>query len=127
MCAASSIGHVHLKVSDVARAVAFYRDALGFAEQARMPGAAFLSAGGYHHHIGLNSWQSAGAQAGPENAPGLRVIEFELGSPTALEALRSTLAEARDGHPIADHTPAEVRVSDPDGNRLAFLTHTPNG
>jgi catechol 2,3-dioxygenase len=127
LSAASSIGHVHLKVSDVARAAAFYRDALGFAEQARMPGAAFLSAGGYHHHIGLNSWQSAGAQAGPENAPGLRLIEFELGSPTALEALRGRLEDGQDGEPLADYAPGVLRVSDPDANRLAFLARAPNG
>lgn len=59
------VGHVHLKVSDVPRATVFYRDALGFEEQAQMPSAAFLSAGGYHHHVGLNSWQSQGAGAPP--------------------------------------------------------------
>src|SRR5439155_682827 len=61
MPAAIGIGHVHLKVSDVSRAVNFYRDVLGFAEHASMPSAAFLAAGGYHHHVGLNSWQSEGA------------------------------------------------------------------
>jgi catechol 2,3-dioxygenase len=74
----ASIGHVHLKVADVPRAVAFYRDALGFEEQAQLPSAAFVSAGGYHHHVGLNSWQSAGASAPPASAPHLREIDFEL-------------------------------------------------
>ena len=55
------VGHVHLKVSDVERALGFYRDALGFTLEASMPSAAFLGAGGYHHHFGLNSWQSSGA------------------------------------------------------------------
>jgi catechol 2,3-dioxygenase len=74
----TTIGHVHLKVADVARAVEFYRDALGFEEQARLPSAAFLSAGGYHHHIGLNSWQSRGASAPPASAPQLNEVRFEL-------------------------------------------------
>jgi catechol 2,3-dioxygenase len=72
------IGHVHLKVSDVPVAVAFYRDTLGLEEQAQLPSAAFLAAGGYHHHIGLNSWQSRGAQPSPPSAPGLREIQFTL-------------------------------------------------
>jgi catechol 2,3-dioxygenase len=91
----TSIGHVHLKVADVPQATAFYRDVLGFEEQALLPSAAFLSAGGYHHHIGLNSWQSAGASASSPNAPGLREIGFEI---------------AADGDTIED----------PDGIRLAF-------
>ena len=57
------IGHVHLKVADLDRAIAFYNGVLGFEVTQRMPGAAFLSAGGYHHHIGLNTWDSAGGTA----------------------------------------------------------------
>lgn len=65
---ATHIGHVHLKVADLDRAIAFYRDALGFDVQDRFGHqAAFLSAGGYHHHIGLNTWESFG---GPRPAPG---------------------------------------------------------
>ncbi|HEY2215866.1 MAG TPA: VOC family protein [Solirubrobacteraceae bacterium] len=74
----TAIGHVHLKVADVPRALAFYRDTIGFEEQAQIPSAAFVSAGGYHHHIGLNSWQSQGASASPPTAPGLREIRFTL-------------------------------------------------
>jgi catechol 2,3-dioxygenase len=92
----TGIGHVHLKVAEVARADAFYRYELGFQEMAQLPSAAFLSAGGYHHHIGLNSWQSAGAEAPPDAAPGLREIAFTL-----------------DG--AAPHT-----RTDPDGNTLSF-------
>jgi catechol 2,3-dioxygenase len=91
----TSIGHVHLKVADVPQATAFYRDVLGFEEQALLPSAAFLSAGGYHHHIGLNLWQSAGASASPPNAPGLREIGFKV---------------AADG----------ATLEDPDGIRLTF-------
>src|SRR5918999_5853456 len=80
------IGHVHLKVADLERAVAFYTDVLGFAITTRMPGAAFLSAGGYHHHIGLNTWDSAG---GPP-APGTTgLYHFAIRYPT-----RAALAEA---------------------------------
>ncbi|HUA73921.1 MAG TPA: VOC family protein [Solirubrobacteraceae bacterium] len=94
--AGTGIGHVHLKVADVPRAHAFYRDELGFEEMALLPSAAFLSAGGYHHHIGLNSWQSGGADAAPANAPGLRETRF-----TIKGASPRTLA-------------------DPDGNALSF-------
>ncbi|HZL48242.1 MAG TPA: VOC family protein, partial [Solirubrobacteraceae bacterium] len=78
MDADTAIGHIHLKVSDVPRAVAFYRDALGLEEQAQLPSAGFLSASGYHHHVGVNSWQSQGGQPAPDSAPGLRLVELEL-------------------------------------------------
>ena len=91
MAADTAIGHVHLKVADVPRAVSFYRDALGFEEQARLPSAGFLSAGGYHHHIGLNSWQSAGGRPAPDSAPGLRSVELELSDAEALGALERRL------------------------------------
>src|SRR3990167_151811 len=70
--AQTRIGHVHLKVSDLNRALGFYRDLLGF-EVTTMYGtqAAFISAGGYHHHIGLNTWQSKGAPAAPKSGVGL--------------------------------------------------------
>ncbi|RYF45605.1 MAG: glyoxalase, partial [Cytophagaceae bacterium] len=66
------IGHVHLKVADLNRALAFYRDLLGFS-LVTMYGteAAFISAGGYHHHIGLNTWHSKGAPPAPVRSPGL--------------------------------------------------------
>ena len=66
------VGHVHLKVSDLDRAIAFYRDVLGFELQAQIGDeAAFLSAGGYHHHIGLNTWQSRGGSPPPPGSTGL--------------------------------------------------------
>ncbi len=69
---AARIGHVHLKVSDLDRAIAFYSGVLGFEVMQRFgPQAAFLSAGGYHHHIGLNTWESLGAPPAPRRAPGL--------------------------------------------------------
>jgi catechol 2,3-dioxygenase len=74
----TTVGHVHLKVADVPRAVDFYRDKLGFEEQAQLPSAAFVAAGGYHHHIGLNSWQSRDASGPQASAPQLREVRFEL-------------------------------------------------
>jgi catechol 2,3-dioxygenase len=116
------IGHVHLKVADVPSASAFYRDALGLEEQAQLPSAAFLAAGGYHHHVGLNSWQSRGAASAPDSAPGLREIDFELGDATALEALERTLADAgADAQaPTELDADGELTVRDPDGQLLAF-------
>jgi catechol 2,3-dioxygenase len=120
----TTIGHVHLKVADVPRADAFYRQALGFEEQAQLPSAAFVSAGGYHHHIGMNSWQSAGASAPPNTAPRLRAIEFELGDDGAVDALRrrvETVGAATPPPSIeADQDTHKLAVEDPDGNRLSF-------
>jgi catechol 2,3-dioxygenase len=114
----TAIGHVHLKVADVPQATAFFRDVLGLEEQALLPSAAFLSAGGYHHHIGLNSWQSAGASASPPSAPGLRGIGFELGSEQGMEALRERVTAAM---PAAlQSQDADVALEDPDGIRLTF-------
>jgi catechol 2,3-dioxygenase len=67
----SSLGHIHLRVNDVKKAVEFYRDVLGFQVMALWPGAGFLSAGGYHHHIGVNMWNSRGAQPAPADSLGL--------------------------------------------------------
>lgn len=114
------IGHVHLKVSDVPRTVAFYRDALGLEEQAELPSAAFLAAGGYHHHVGVNSWQSRGAGAAPDSAPGLRSVEFELSDADALDGLERSLAEAEATPSIAGDSGSELSVRDPDGQLLRF-------
>jgi catechol 2,3-dioxygenase len=120
----TSIGHVHLKVADVPRAFGFYHDALGLQEQAQLPSAAFLSAGGYHHHIGLNSWQSAGASPPPDSAPQLRAIEFELGGGDALAALRQRIAGATtddaERQTASPHDAGGVSVEDPDGTLLSF-------
>ena len=115
-----AVGHVHLKVADVARASAFYRDALGFDEKARLPGAAFLAADGYHHHVGLNQWQSAGASTPPNSAPGLRSVEFELADGSALAALQRRLSVFGPASPPVQSEPEGIFVSDPDGDRLLF-------
>ncbi len=117
----TGVGHVHLKVADVGRTNAFYRDVLGFEEQAQIPSAAFLSAGGYHHHVGLNSWQSRGGAPAPDHAPGLRRVDFELGSEKALAELERGAAQA--WVPAeADRGEDEKRIAlrDPDGQLLSF-------
>jgi catechol 2,3-dioxygenase len=111
---------VHLKVADVARASAFYRDALGFDEKARLPGAAFLAADGYHHHVGLNSWQSAGASTPPDSAPRLRSVEFELADDRALGALQRRLSTFGPTPSAVHSEPEGISLSDPDGDRLVF-------
>jgi catechol 2,3-dioxygenase len=113
------IGHVHLKVSNVPRAAAFYAEELGFSEQARIPSAAFLSAGGYHHHIGLNSWQSQDGQPASEGTPGLRHVTFALSDAEELAALERRI-EAVGGEPLRDGGGLSLR--DPDSQWLRF-TH----
>ncbi len=127
----TSIGHVHLKVADVPRADSFYRQALGFEEQAQLPSAAFVSAGGYHHHIGLNSWQSAGSQPPPDTAPRLRSIEFELSGAAALDALRERAGDVAADAALASspaqpggEAPPALAFADPDGNRLDFAARS---
>jgi len=124
MPADMAIGHVHLKVADVPRAVAFYRDALGLDEQAQLPSAGFLSAGGYHHHIGLNSWQSQGGRPAPDSAPGLRRVDVELSDAEALDALERRLTDVENetggGSSSARESDGRLAVHDPDGQALVF-------
>ncbi len=115
------IGHVHLKVADLDRALAFYRDVLGFELRAHLGDqAAFLSAGGYHHHIGLNTWESKGGSPPPRGTTGLYHVAIRYPSRAALaEALRR-LRDA--GVPLsgaADHGVSEaLYLQDPDGNGI---------
>jgi catechol 2,3-dioxygenase len=122
VAAGTNVGHVHLKVSDVPRAATFYGGALGFEEQARLPSAAFLSAGGYHHHVGLNSWQSQGGSPPAEDAPGLRTVRFELSDAQALESLERGLAQEPSGAPASRADDGSLSVRDPDGQRLEFAS-----
>jgi catechol 2,3-dioxygenase len=90
------IGHVHLKVADIDRALAFYRDVLGFDVTQRMGDeAAFLSAGGYHHHIGLNTWESRGAPPPPRRTTGLYHVAIRYPNREALAGALQRLVEAR--------------------------------
>lgn len=113
------IGHVHLKVADLDRAIAFYSGVLGFAVTQRMgPGAAFLSAGGYHHHLGLNTWESLGASPPPPGHTGLYHTAILFPDRASLAAALARLIAA--GIPIegaADHGVSEaIYLRDPDGN-----------
>lgn len=124
--AAASVGHVHLRVTDLERAVAFYRDVMGFELQTRMRGAAFLGAGGYHHHIGLNTWDSAAGPA-PKGHAGLFHAAFLY--PT-LDDLRTAARRVRDaGVDIYGHADHGVSIAlyfdDPDGNGVEIYWDKP--
>ena len=112
----TTMGHVHLKVSDVPSSVEFYRDVLGFGLMAEYGGqAAFLSAGGYHHHVGANTWLSGGAGPPPPGAAALR--RFEIVLPDA--GVRDELAEAI-GAVWGDDSRGPLQ-RDPSGNEFALL------
>src|SRR5256884_9414497 len=90
------IGHVHLKVSDIDRALGFYRDVLGFEVTQRYGDeAAFLSAGGYHHHLGLNTWESRGGPPPPPGTTGLFHVAIRYPAPAALRGALRPLGRAR--------------------------------
>ncbi|MBF9029086.1 glyoxalase [Rhodobacterales bacterium HKCCE3408] len=119
--ATARIGHVHLKVSDLARSVAFYRDVMGFEVQ-QMYGdqAAFLSAGGYHHHIGLNTWDSRGGTRPPHGTTGLYHTAFLYETRADLgRALARVLEAGVTLTGAADHGVSEaIYFDDPDGNGI---------
>ena len=114
------IGHVHLKVADLDRAVAFYRDVMGFDLLMNMGTAAFLSAGGYHHHIGLNTWESQGGSPPPSGTTGL--YHFAINYPTRrdLAAALTRLLDAGWGiDGASDHgTHEAIYLHDPDFNGI---------
>lgn len=111
------MGHFHLRVADLAATEAFYRGVLGFDVVTRYPGALFVSVGGYHHHFGLNTWQSEGGQPAPANTARLERVKLQLPNETSLDQLAGRLEAAgvafeRDGR--------QLEVRDPAGNRLHF-------
>ncbi len=125
---ATRVGHVHLKVADLERAIGFYSGVLGFELSARYgPQAAFLSAGGYHHHIGLNTWESAGGTPPPPGHTGLYHTAFLYPDRANLaDALRRVLDAgiAIDG--AADHGVSEaIYLRDPDGNGVELYRDRP--
>lgn len=122
------IGHVHLKVADLERALAFYNGVLGFEITQRMGEAAvFLSAGGYHHHIGLNTWKSRGGSAPPPGTTGLYHFAIRYPDRAALGIALRRLEEA--GIPLdgaSDHGVSEaLYLRDPDGNGLELYWDRP--
>ena len=128
LAAQTRIGHVHLKVSDLERALVFYRDVLGFQETQRYGReAAFLAAGGYHHHIGLNTWYSKGAPPAPKHAAGLFHTAILYPTRKDLAAIVKRLMDAN--YPFtgfADHGVSEaIYLDDPDGNGVELYWDKP--
>jgi catechol 2,3-dioxygenase len=121
------IGHVHLKVADLDRSLAFYRDVLGFEVTTTRPGAAFLSAGGYHHHIALNTWESLGGSPPAAGTTGLYHVAILYPTRRLLADALRRLIEAKiplDG--ASDHGVSEaLYLRDPDGNGVELYRDRP--
>ena len=126
--AQTHIGHVHLKVSDIERSLAFYCDLLGFQLTMKYGDqAAFISAGGYHHHIGLNTWHSKGAPPAPVNGVGLYHTAIVYPTRRDLAAILDRLRHAN--YPLtgaSDHGVSEaLYLNDPDGNGVELYWDRP--
>ncbi len=122
------IGHVHLKVADIDRSLRFYRDVLGFEiTQQYGRSAVFLAAGEYHHHIGLNTWESAGGSAPPPSSTGL--YHFAILYPNRRELAKAVGRLLAAGIPLqgaSDHGVSEaVYAQDPDGNGVELYCDRP--
>jgi catechol 2,3-dioxygenase len=122
------IGHVHLKVADIERSLEFYCGVLGFAETARIDdSAAFVSAGGYHHHIGLNTWESKGGAPPPQGTTGLYHVAIRYPTRSTLAGALRRLIEA--GIPLdgaSDHGVSEaLYLRDPDDNGIELYWDRP--
>ncbi|MGC4104445.1 VOC family protein [Ferruginibacter sp.] len=126
--AQTHIGHVHLKVADLNRALGFYKELLGFEITQRYgDSAVFISAGGYHHHIGLNTWHSKNAGPAPVRAAGLYHLAIVYPTRKDLAAILQRLMEA--GYPLtgaSDHGVSEaIYLNDPDGNGVELYWDRP--
>lgn len=122
------VGHVHLKVADLDRALGFYQGVLGLEVMQRIgDSAAFLSAGGYHHHLGLNTWESAGGSPPPPGTTGLYHIALLYPTRTALaDALRRLVAAGIPLEGASDHGVSEaLYLRDPDGNGVELYWDKP--
>lgn len=122
------VGHVHLKVSDLERAIRFYSEVLGFEVVQRMGAqAAFLSAGGYHHHVGLNTWESEGGTTPAPGTTGLYHVAFRYPDRVALaDAYRRLMAMGVPLEGAADHGVSEaLYLRDPDGNGIELYWDRP--
>ena len=121
------IGHVHLKVADLDRALDFYCGLLGFQLRARMPGAAFIAAGDYHHHIGLNTWESAGGNPPPPGTTGLYHTAVLYPERALLAEALQRLIDAK--WPLtgaSDHGVSEaLYLNDPDENGVELYWDRP--
>ena len=126
--AGTRIGHVHLKVADLDRALGFYCDVLGFELMQRMgDGAAFISAGGYHHHIGLNTWESQGGQTPPPGTTGLFHTAILYPTRAALaDALHRVMEAGIQLDGASDHGVSEaLYLRDPDENGVELYRDRP--
>jgi catechol 2,3-dioxygenase len=122
------IGHVHLKVADLDRALSFYCGVLGFKLQQKFGSqAAFISAGGYHHHIGLNTWESKGGSPPPPHSTGLYHLAILYHDRVKLaDALRRLVAAGMELDGAADHGVSEaLYLRDPDGNGVELYRDRP--
>lgn len=118
----TTMGHVHLRVTNLSLTEAFYSGLLGFNVVSRWPGALFISVGGYHHHFGLNTWHSQGGQRGPEQASQLQRVNVQLPDPADLDALETRLRAAN--VPLTREGDV-LDVRDPAGNALRFRAERP--
>jgi catechol 2,3-dioxygenase len=128
IAAGTKIGHVHLKVADLDRALAFYCGVLGFELMQRYGAdAAFISAGGYHHHIGLNTWESRGGSKPPRGSTGLYHVAILYPTRADLaDALRRVTAAGIGLEGASDHGVSEaLYLSDPDGNGIELYRDRP--
>jgi len=122
------VGHVHLKVSDLERAIRFYTEVLGFDLMQRLGGqAAFLSAGGYHHHLGLNTWESAGGPPPQQGTTGLYHVAFRYPTRQALAiAFQRLLVHGIRLDGASDHGVSEaLYLRDPDQNGIELYVDRP--
>jgi catechol 2,3-dioxygenase len=122
------IGHVHLKVANIDRSLGFWRDVLGFEETQRMGDqAAFISAGGYHHHLGLNTWESKGGSAPPRGSTGLYHVAIRYPDRKSLaDALRRVLQAGITIDGASDHGVSEaIYLRDPDNNGVELYRDRP--
>lgn len=125
----ADIGHVHLKVADLERAIAFYQDVLGFQLKQRYgTQAAFLAAGDYHHHIGLNTWQSRGGSPPPRGSTGLFHAAIRYPSKASLaDAFRRLQRAGIELDGASDHgVSLALYLHDPDGNGLELYWDRPS-
>jgi catechol 2,3-dioxygenase len=122
-----TIGHVHLKVADLERALGFYCGVLGFGLVQTVPGAAFIAAGGYHHHLGLNTWHSAGGAPPQRRNTGLYHVAILYPSRATLaDALRRLIAAGIPLDGASDHGVSEaLYLRDPDSNGLELYWDRP--
>jgi catechol 2,3-dioxygenase len=113
------VGHVHLHVGDIERALGFWRDLIGFELMTRFPSAAFIAAGGYHHHLGLNTWRGEGVPPAPAGTVGLRHWTVVPGQPSEVAEVRDRLAAG--GVELVELDDGFL-TRDPDGNAVRFVS-----